>query len=130
MLRVLLLVTGTCCVGLGVLGVFLPVLPTTPFLLLAAGCYARSSERMHQRLLASPVLGNLIDEWQTNGSIPRRSRTIAIGMIVICFGFSIGFVIPNIVGQLAMFAIGTGVVVFLCRLPVSDANTHNEREML
>ena len=129
MLRALLLVTGTCCVGLGILGVFLPVLPTTPFLLLAAGCYARSSERLHKRLLISPILGSLIQDWQTNRSIPRRSRTTAIVLIVLSFSYSIGFVITNLYGQLAMLAIGMGVVLFLLRLPVTPTYTNRHREM-
>ena len=129
MIRIFLLLTGTCCVGLGVLGVFLPVLPTTPFLLLAAGCFARSSERLHQKLLASPILGNVIHEWQTHRSIPKRARTTAILMIVISFGISIGLVIPNIYGKVARFMIGSSVILCLYQLPTSESITINQREL-
>lgn len=130
MIRIFLLLTGTCCVGLGILGVFLPILPTTPFLLLAAGCFARSSEHLHQRLLASPILGNVIHEWQTHRSFPQSARITAILMIVISFGISIGFVIPNIYGKVAMLLIGTSVILFLYQLPASESITVKEREML
>src|SRR5918998_6837990 len=59
-MRGVLIVCGTICVGLGILGIFLPLMPTTVFLLMAAACYARSSERFHRRLVEHPVLGPYI----------------------------------------------------------------------
>ena len=59
-LRVILLIAGTLSVAIGVVGIYLPVLPTTPFLLLAAACYVRSSERMYHWLLAQPRIGREI----------------------------------------------------------------------
>mgnify|MGYP003627231839 CR=1 FL=1 len=120
MVRLFLLCAGSCCVGLGVIGIFLPILPTTPFLLLAAACYARSSERIHQKLLDSPVLGDIIYQWETHRSIPRRARNLALLMITVCFSVSILFVIPIPLVQGAMLAIGVCIFWFILRLPVRD----------
>ncbi len=74
-------------VGLGFIGAFLPVLPTTPFLILAAACFARSSPRFESWLLAHPRFGPLLTEWRTRGAIPRKAKFAALaGMIV---GFTI-----------------------------------------
>ena len=117
MTRHLLIIAGTCCVGLGVLGAFLPILPTTPFLLLAAACYAKSSERLHQKLLNDPVFGPMIVEWQEHRSIPRRAKYMSIALIIVTMGLSITFAVPNIYGQIAMAAVGVCTVTFLARLP-------------
>jgi len=82
--RVLLIVAGSLCLGLGVLGIFLPVLPTTPFLLLTAICYAHGSKRLHDRLLATR-LGTYIRAWREKGGIPLRLKigTLAVMAVVI-----------------------------------------------
>lgn len=79
--RVLLLVTGTLAVALGVIGIFLPLLPTTPFLLLAAACYARSCESCHAWLLRHRWFGGFIRNWQEKRGITRRQKTIAIALL-------------------------------------------------
>lgn len=116
-MKYLLIFCGTCCVGLGVLGAFLPVLPTTPFLLLAAACYARSSERLYGRLLTDPVFGPMIVEWREHRAIPRRTKFVSIALIVITISLSIAFAMPNIYGQIALALIGLTTVTFLYRLP-------------
>lgn len=72
--RLLLSALGLFFVGLGTLGVFLPLLPTTPFLLLAAACFARSSPRLHGWLQASPLLGPLLLDWERHGAIAPRAK--------------------------------------------------------
>lgn len=119
MTRIALILVGSLSVGLGVLGIFLPVLPTTPFLLLAAGCFTRSSPYLHQKLLSSPLLGKIIHQWESERTIPRRARNTALLTIIVSFGISILFVIPNVYGQLTMALIGLGVMVFICRIPVT-----------
>lgn len=78
--RVLLLVLGTLCAGIGALGVVLPLLPTTPFLLLAAVCFARASTRLHDALLAHRVLGPYIRDYR-NGTMTRGQLTRTIGLL-------------------------------------------------
>ena len=81
--RVLLVVVGSLALALGVLGIFLPVLPTTPFLLLAAACYARASERFYLWLLRSPAFGPTIREWRQHRSIPYRTKWVAIALMTV-----------------------------------------------
>jgi hypothetical protein len=69
---------GTLFLLLGIVGAFLPVLPTTPFLLLATACYARSSRRFYNWLMNHPAFGPLIIEWRTYRSIPWRIKLVAV----------------------------------------------------
>lgn len=115
-LRALLVVAGTVALGLGVLGAFLPVLPTTPFLLLSAACYARSSERFYQWLLRSRF-GPAIRAWREHRAVPRRVKRLALVVVVLTFSLSIA-VVPVLWGRVAMAALGVALLVFLARLPV------------
>ncbi len=74
---------GWLFVGLGVLGIALPLLPTTPFLLLAAVCFSRGSEKIHSWLLNHPTLGPPIHDWQTHRAISRRSKVIATASMLV-----------------------------------------------
>ena len=81
-LRPLLVAAGLACVALGLLGLFLPLLPTTPFLLLAAGCFARSSDRLHGWMLGHPRLGPLVRDWEAHGAIrPHAKRTATLAIL-------------------------------------------------
>jgi uncharacterized protein len=119
-LRAVFLVLGTGSLGLGVVGVFLPVLPTTPFLLLAAACYARASDRLYGWLLGHRTLGPIIREWRTNRSIPRRAKWTAIPMMAVTLAVSIVFFIESIVVQGFLVLFGLGLAVFLYRIPSAD----------
>jgi hypothetical protein len=88
-MRGLWLALGGLFLGLGLLGVVLPVLPTTPFLLLAAGCFARSSPRLHRWLLGHPVLGPPIRDWEENGAISRKAKRLAVGSMLAVVGLSL-----------------------------------------
>ena len=80
--RIILLLVGLVSLGLGALGVVLPLLPTTPFILLAAFAFANSSEKMHQWLLDHNVFGPLIDNWRRHGSISRAAKTATVISVI------------------------------------------------
>jgi hypothetical protein len=88
-LRWLLWLAGTVALGLGLVGVVLPGLPTTPFILLAAACYARASPRLHQRMLSSAWIGPMLRDWENNRSLTRRVKTIALTMMLAMVAVSV-----------------------------------------
>lgn len=85
MIRVL----GFVFLGIAALGVFLPLLPTTPFVLLAAACFAKSSERMHRWILANGTFGPMVRDWEEKRCISCRVKTIAITSMLAVGGVSI-----------------------------------------
>ncbi|MFP3948183.1 MAG: YbaN family protein [Longimicrobiales bacterium] len=87
--RWLFLSAGWGALGLGAVGVVLPVIPTTPFVLVAAWCFARSSERLHRRLLEHRTFGPLVQEWEDHGVIPLRAKVLSTAMIVLVVGFAV-----------------------------------------
>ncbi len=83
MLKPLLFVAGWLFFGLGLIGAFLPVLPTTPFLLLAGVCFSKSSPRFHAWLLTLPVLGQGVRDWRERRSIRPRAKLLCSAMIAL-----------------------------------------------
>jgi len=79
--RVILVIAGSVFTGLGLLGIFLPLLPTTPFLLLAVACYARSSNRYHSWLLDNKWFGSFIKDHHERKGITLRVKAIAISLL-------------------------------------------------
>lgn len=77
----LLVAAGLLALGLGLIGVVLPGLPTTPFVLLAAACFARASPRLHGWLTTHRYLGPMVRDWEANRSLPLRVKWIAITMM-------------------------------------------------
>lgn len=80
------LAAGLMFVGVGFVGIFLPVLPTTPFLILAAACFSRSSARLEGWLLRHPRFGPLLRDWRARGAIPRRAKICALLGTALGFG--------------------------------------------
>ena len=91
----LFLVAGFLLVGLATLGIFLPLLPTTPLLLLAAGCFANSSEKWHRWLMGHSLFGPIIRNWHENRCMPRKAKVIAVVSILVFGTYAIGFAIDN-----------------------------------
>jgi uncharacterized protein len=90
-LRLFYLALGWLCVALGVLGIILPILPTTPFLLLAVAAFSRSSPELAARLRNHPVAGPYIRAWQDHGVIPPKAKTLAIVMMTAMGIYLAGF---------------------------------------
>lgn len=117
---------GLACVGLGVLGIFLPLLPTTPFLLLAAACFARSSPRFYAWLLGHPRLGPPIRAWREHRRLPARTKRLGLVLIAVTFTISIIWVVDNLYGRLALAALGATAMAMLSRIPVLETVTGDE----
>jgi uncharacterized membrane protein YbaN (DUF454 family) len=117
--RVILLGLGWIFLGLAIAGIPLPLLPTTPFLMLASACFMRSSPRLHERMLRDPRFGPLLAQWRRDRSIPRGAKRKAYFVIVLTFGISIA-ITELLLLRCALLAIGLGLIVFLARLRTGD----------
>ncbi|MEC9364289.1 MAG: YbaN family protein [Pseudomonadota bacterium] len=115
--RWLLIAAGWLSLVLGLIGILLPVLPTTPFVLLAAACFARSSARFHTMLLRHRACGPLLTEWEQHRSIPRRTKLWAIVLMSLTLGSSIVFFVQPIGLKWALAAMGVAVAAWLWRIP-------------
>lgn len=119
LLRALLVTCGTVCVALGVLGIFLPLLPTTVFLLLAAACYARSSERFHQKLLNHRWLGAYIRNYRSGRGMSRREKTVTLALLWIGIGSTIVWSVSAWWLRGLLLLIAVSVTVHVARLKMA-----------
>ena len=118
LVKVLLLVAGTFSLVLGAIGIFLPILPTTPFLLVSAACYLRSSQRMHKWLLGNRWFGEYIKNYQEGRGIPLKTKILAISVLWVAIIYSAFFALDEIlIAQVALLLIAVGVSVHLIRVP-------------
>ncbi|WP_372807397.1 DUF454 family protein [Pontiella sp.] len=107
-------VAGLALVALAALGIFLPLLPTTPLLLLAAWCFAHSSEKHHRWLMQHKLFGPIIRNWHEQRCIPRNAKTIAVASILIFGTYAIGFAIETLwIRIFGTALLLTGLVVVL-----------------
>ena len=115
--RWILICCGWCSILAGVIGVFLPIVPTVPFLLLSAACFARSSVRFHTWLLDHKLLGTLVRDYQDGSGIPLRAKQMAIGMIWVSFSTSAFLFETDVWIRILLFAVAAGITLYLLQLP-------------
>ena len=113
-IRYALLTLGWLSVVLGVVGIFLPVLPTTPFLLLAAACFARSSERFYTWLVNHPKLGPWIRDYLDGNGIPLKGKVYAIGLMWLSISVSC-FLVPLFWARAFMLTSAVCVTLYILR---------------
>ena len=107
-------VLGFFFVGLGILGLFLPLLPTTVFLLLAAGCFARSSDKWHRWLLSNRIFGPIINDWNEKKCVTVSTKIVAVSSILLFGGYSMIFAVTNpYIRAVGLLLIATGLYVVL-----------------
>jgi uncharacterized membrane protein YbaN (DUF454 family) len=113
LVRLIWLGLGGLFLATGLVGALLPVLPTTPFLLLAAGCFAKSSPRLHRWLLAHPTFGPPIRNWEENGAISRPAKRLAVGSMAVVLTISAvaGLSWKVLLAQGLLIAVGAGFVL-------------------
>lgn len=116
-----LVILGVALTVLATIGAFLPVLPTTPFLIVAAACFARSSPRFHKKLLENRIFGPYISQWENTRTVPPEAKRKAYGLVLLTFGLSIAFVGITWV-RVTLAVVGLLLLVFLMSLPTPDAS--------
>ena len=118
--RYLLISLGWLCVILGAIGAFLPILPTTPFLILALVCFSKSSPRFHKMLLNNKWFGPILQEWEKNKTVSRQVKLRAMVLVIASFSISILILSGRIGLQLMLFAIGFSALWLIYRLNESE----------
>ncbi|WP_297207085.1 DUF454 family protein [uncultured Pluralibacter sp.] len=119
MQQTILLIIGWLAIALGTLGVFLPLLPTTPFILLAAWCFSRSSPRFHHWLLHRSWFGPYLRHWQQHRAMPPGAKSRAIAVIIVTFAVSLWLVNITWV-RILLLAMLMCLLFFMWRIPVVD----------
>ena len=114
--RIFFLVAGTIFLGLGIAGIVLPLVPTTPFLLLAAGCYLRGSLRFYNWLLGTRWLGSYIRNYLEGKGISMAAKAFSISLLWITIGCSAAFATELIVVRAVLGVIAAGVTVHILRI--------------
>ncbi|HMN94389.1 MAG TPA: YbaN family protein [Hydrogenophaga sp.] len=115
--RALLWLAGTISLALGLVGVVLPGLPTTPFVLLAAACYAKASPRLHAWLLNHRLTGPMLRDWEAHRSLTRRTKTVAVVSMLLMVSLSIWSFRGRLVLQLVLLALGAIGAWVVLRIP-------------
>jgi len=111
--RRLLIGAGTLSTGLGIIGIFVPILPTTPFLLLAAACYMRSSERFYQWLINNRILGAYVRNYIEGKGMPVKIKMFTILLLWLTIALTIVFGVQNIVIKIVLLCIAVGVTAHI-----------------
>lgn len=125
-LRWILISCGWLAVAGGVIGIFLPLLPTVPFLLLAVACFARSSERFHRWLVEHNHLGPLLRDYLRGAGMPLRAKAIAIGMVWVSFSSTTMLFARDFWLKTLLIAVAVGVTLYLLSLPTAMNDKTNK----
>ena len=113
--RLTWLVVGLLALALGAIGIALPLLPTTPFVLLAAFAFAQSSAKLHQWLLDHNVFGPLIDNWHRYGAISRRAKVVSVVSMIAVLVISLAMAAPAVVLWVQVLVLGAAALFILTR---------------
>lgn len=124
LLRYFLFVIGCLSVVLGVLGIFLPLLPTTPFILLAAACFARSSDSFYRWITSHPRFGPMIADYLAGKGLPLRAKRMAITLLWI--SITVGcFWVDFVWARVAMLLTASAVSLYILRLPTAQLDAQD-----
>jgi uncharacterized membrane protein YbaN (DUF454 family) len=126
-LRWVLIVCGWVFTIGGVAGIFLPLVPTVPFLLLAAACFARSSDRFHAWLVGHNHLGPLLHDYLKGSGIPLRAKRAAICMIWVSFPLSTFLIAQALWLKLLLIATAVAITLYLLKLPTTTKDDQPDR---
>lgn len=129
MTKIIFIVLGSVFLGLGVIGIILPGIPGTPFLLIASALYVRSSSRLYGWLMNHPVLGTHIRGFREHRAMSRKSKIVALCSMWLAIGISTVFVFNHLLVRIAMVAAGLVGTVVILRVPIlqEDGNIPDQR---
>lgn len=111
-IKIVLIAAGTISLGIGIIGIVLPLLPTTPFLLLTAACYARSSVRFYNWLLNNKMFGNFIRNYREGKGIPVRVKVLSISLLWLAIMYSC-FAVSDLIVRIVLILIAIGVTIHI-----------------
>lgn len=120
LVRALLMAGGLAFVALGLVGLMLPIVPTAPFLIVAAACFARASPTFYRKLVTSPTVGPAILEWRRYRSIPWRTKRMALVLFAVSLALSILLFVRPAWLQALVALIGLAIGFWLWRIPSRD----------
>lgn len=112
-MKISLLIIGHISLGLGVLGIVLPILPTTPFLLLSLACFAKSSDKLHGFILNNKYLAPYVKDFMNGERIPKKVKNKVILLIWLSIGFTVIFVIDKTILRVMLISIASIVSVYI-----------------
>ena len=122
MMRSIYIIVGTIALVIGAIGLFLPVIPTTPLVILAAACYYRGSNRLHNWILSSRWFGETVKNYQEGRGLTRDTKVRAISMMWAMILISAWFFVSNLFVRVAIICVAIGVTVYLIKLPTLEKN--------
>jgi uncharacterized membrane protein YbaN (DUF454 family) len=122
-MKIIFITFGTLFLGLGILGIVLPLLPTTPFLLLAAACYARGSERFYDWLLNHRWFGKYIHNYRSGSGIPLRAKVISLVVLWSTIALSSFLTLTQLWVPILLVIVALGISVYLLSLPTLQPRT-------
>ena len=115
--RVLFFVLGSISLLLGAVGIFLPLIPTTPFLLLSVACYLRSSTKMHTWLVNNRVFGQYLSNYREGKGLPMKVKIFTLGILWVTVIYSAFYIIDILVMQFLLIFVAIMVTMHLVLLP-------------
>lgn len=119
--RFALLGFGWLALGLGSLGLILPILPTAPFVLVAAACFMRSSERLHSWVVEHPVFGVHVRDYLAGKGLQRRTKIVALATLWASILASVFLLVPFMIVDALLVVIAALVTAYIVRLPTCES---------
>lgn len=123
-MKIVLIILGFVSLTLGIIGIFLPLLPTTPLLLLAAWCFVRSSERLYRWLISNRYFGEYIRNFRENRAIPLHAKVVAVSMVWLTIGYCVVVILDKWLLRIMLLAVAVAVTWHI----LSYATLHKKGE--
>lgn len=123
-MKIVLIILGLVSLTLGIIGIFLPLLPTTPLLLFAAWCFVRSSERLYRWLISNRYFGEYIRNFRENRAIPLHAKVVAVSMVWLTIGYCVVVILDKWLLRIMLLAVAVAVTWHI----LSYATLHKKGE--